>query len=169
MWRLDGRSSYFEWLNAGRYDARSERGTMTRVTEGLIRYLYFGFDAENLYLRVDTDGPARERLSGIDQLLLRFVEPAETSVTISGFDTAAPAALFKRSSKRASRPPIALALDKVLELALPLSELRLSCGDAVSFVVDLVAKRQSIERVPAEGEIMLTVPSADFEAIMWQA
>lgn len=167
--RLDGRSNYFEWLNAGRYDARSERGTMTRVTHGLIRQLFFGFDAENLYVRVDTDGRAKDKLAGVDQLLLRFVEPAETSVTVSGFDTATPAAVLRRGNKRGSRPATPAALDDVLEIALPLSELKLTAGNAVSFVVDLIAKRQSIERAPAEGEIMLAVPSQNFESLMWQA
>ena len=54
-------------------------------------------------------------------------------------------------------------------LAAPLADLRVTAGNPISFVVDLIAKRQSTERAPAEGEIMLTVPSPDFEAIMWQA
>ena len=167
--RLDGRTTYFEWLNAGRYDARSERGTMTRVTHGLIRQLYFGFDAETLFVRVDTDGPAKDRLAEIDQLLIRFVEPADTSLTITGFDMASPAAMLRRSSKRGTRPPSVVAVNDLLEIALPLSDLKVQPNDPISFVVDLIQGRQSIERVPAEGEIMLTAPSPDFEALMWQA
>jgi hypothetical protein len=167
--RLDGRTTYFEWLNAGRYDARSERGTMTRVTHGIIRQLHFGFDADNLYVRVDTDGPAREKLSAVDQLQLRFVEPANHSLTVTGLDAAAPVAIFRRTGKRGSRPPSAIAVDDVLEIALPLSDLRVTANGPISFVVDLIQGRQSVERVPAEGEIMLTVPSPEFEALMWQA
>ncbi|MBL8848765.1 MAG: hypothetical protein JNG89_03740 [Planctomycetaceae bacterium] len=167
--KLDGRATYFEWLNAGRYEAGSERGTMTRVSQGLITLLAFGFNAETLFIRIDTDGPAKAKLAEVDQLLLRFVEPAETLVTISGFDTSAPTAMLKRGSKRASRPPTAIGIDEVLEVALPLADLRVTTGSPISFVVDLIAKRQSIERVPSEGEIMLTVPPPDFEAIMWQA
>jgi len=165
---LDGRSTYFEWLNAGRYVAGSERGTMTRVTQGLIQHIYFGFDAEHLFVRIDTDGPAKTALAGIDQLLLRFIEPSETSVTVSGFDTA-PTAMLRRGGKRGTRPPSPVAVDEILEMALPLADLRVTAGNPISFVVDLIAKRQSTERAPAEGEIMLTVPSPDFEAVMWQA
>ena len=35
--KINGRQSYFEWINAGHYISGSERGTMTMVTEGLMR------------------------------------------------------------------------------------------------------------------------------------
>ncbi|MGE3799030.1 MAG: alpha-amylase/alpha-mannosidase, partial [Thermomicrobiales bacterium] len=54
--RIDGHPSYIEWLNAGRYTAGSERGTMTLVTQGVIKELYFGFDPIDLYLRIDGFG-----------------------------------------------------------------------------------------------------------------
>src|SRR5205085_5069895 len=49
--KVDGRRTYFEWINAGHYISGSERGTMTLVTEGVIREVYFGYDVEQLMLR----------------------------------------------------------------------------------------------------------------------
>jgi alpha-amylase/alpha-mannosidase (GH57 family) len=166
---LDGRGTFFEWLNAGRFDAYSERGTMTRVTHGLISHIYFGFDQEQLFVRVDTDGPARDRLATIDDLLIRFVEPSDITVTLTAFDAPQPAAMLRRGLRKGSRIAIEAALGEILEVACPLADLKLNPGDRISFVIDLIASRQSVERAPAEGEITLTVPTADYEARMWQA
>ncbi len=166
---LDGRGTFFEWLNAGRFDAHSERGTMTRVTHGLISHLYFGFGPEHLFVRLDTDGPARARLATVDDVLIRFVEPSDVIVTVTGLDLPSPAVTLRRGGRKGSKSPVTAALGDILEIACPLADLRLSPGDKVSFVVDLIAKRQSIERAPAEGEIALSVPSADYDARMWQA
>ena len=58
--KLDGRASYFEWIDAARYACGNDRGTMTLVARGLLRAVWFGFDAERLLIRVDTEGgPAR--------------------------------------------------------------------------------------------------------------
>ena len=58
---VDGHRTYFEWINAAHYVAGNERGTMTLVTEGLIREIFFGFDAERFMLRIDTAHAAPAR------------------------------------------------------------------------------------------------------------
>ena len=61
--KVDGRATYFEWIDAARYVCGNDRGTMTLVAKGLLQCVWFGFDAERLLVRVDTEGgPARERL-----------------------------------------------------------------------------------------------------------
>ncbi len=59
--KVDGRRTYFEWICAGHYVCGSERGTMTKVTMGVLRDVYFGFDANRLAIRIDT---ARLRARG---------------------------------------------------------------------------------------------------------
>ncbi|MEM1061874.1 MAG: glycoside hydrolase family 57 protein, partial [Planctomycetota bacterium] len=74
--KVDGRSSYFEWAEAGTYVSGNERGTMTIVTEGLIRSISFGFDATRFLLRLDTAGEAAADLATADSLRVVFHEPA---------------------------------------------------------------------------------------------
>ena len=74
--KVDGRRTYFEWICAGQYICGSERGTMTKVTQGVMRAVYFGFDAQRLAIRIDTTRYALEDLESLDELRLRFVEPA---------------------------------------------------------------------------------------------
>jgi hypothetical protein len=142
---------------------------MTRVTHGLISHVYFGFGPEHLFVRLDTEGAARQRLATIDDVLIRFIEPNDVTLTVTALEAAAPAVTLRRGGRKGSKTPIAAALGDILEVACPLADLRINAGDKVGFVIDLVAKRQSVERAPSEGEITLTVPSADYEARMWQA
>ena len=45
--------------------------------------VWFGFDAERLLVRVDTEGgPARERLAEADRLRIGFVDPAEREIVV---------------------------------------------------------------------------------------
>jgi alpha-amylase/alpha-mannosidase (GH57 family) len=56
--KVDGRNtSYFEWLGAGYYTASAASASMHGRAH-LLRELYFGFDQENLFLRVDPAGDA---------------------------------------------------------------------------------------------------------------
>ena len=65
---------------------------MTLVARGVLRAVWFGFDAERLLIRVDTEGgPARERLAEADRLRIGFVDPAETEILVME-PAAAPAA-----------------------------------------------------------------------------
>src|SRR3954447_23747082 len=54
--KVDGRSSYFEWINAARYVCGNERGTMALVTKGPLHTIWFGFSAERLLIRVAPEG-----------------------------------------------------------------------------------------------------------------
>ena len=52
---IDGEvTSYFEWAGAGRYHPDTRSGAM-HSSEPRLRDVYFGADAENLYLRLDAD------------------------------------------------------------------------------------------------------------------
>jgi alpha-amylase/alpha-mannosidase (GH57 family) len=166
---LDGRGTFFEWINAGRYDSHSERGTMTRVAAGLLSHIDFGFDAQRLFVRIDAAGPARLHLSPVDEIVLRFLEPAETAVSLTGLDQPTPTVALVRGGAPVSDHACQAAIDDIVELEIPLVDLGLEPGDVVSFIVDIQADGHSVERAPAEGGIELTVPAPDFDRRMWQA
>src|SRR5262249_51504172 len=83
--KVDGRATYFEWIDAAHYACGNDRGTMTLVARGLLRAIWFGIDAERLLVRVDTDGgSAHERLAEADRLRIGFVDPADCEVVVIG-------------------------------------------------------------------------------------
>lgn len=167
--KVDGRISYFEWLNAGHYEAGSERGTMTMVSGGLISHIYFGFDPEHLLLRVDTASQAKQDLREFTELRFRFVEPygTEIRVPLDADGPAHPEVLI--DEKPVESPGSTCALGRVLELAVPWKDLGVVVGQRLHVAAELFKNGEVLERAPSEGTIDLAVPSADFEMQMWQA
>lgn len=168
--KVDGRTSYFEWINAARYHCGNDRGTMTLVSQGLMRTIHFGFNAERLFLRVDTEaGPASERLAEAGQVRIGFVDPAETEILIDLPGQSHPAGrLHQNGQVLGNGDTVEVAIDRILELAVPFERLGLKPHDPVRFYVEILQGETSLDRAPREGIFELVVPTPDFEQIMWQ-
>ncbi len=167
---LDGRAPYFEWIDAARYACGNDRGTMTLVSRGLMRAVWFGFDAERLLIRVDTEGgPARDRLAEADRLRIGFIDPAESEVLVFEPSSARPVAYLNRPGEpTANGDTIGVATGSVLELAVPFARLGRTAGDPIRFYIELFQGDASVNRAPREGVLELTTPSRDFERVLWQ-
>lgn len=131
--RLDGYVSFFEWLGAGHYTVVSERGTMTQVTTGRVKELFFGFDGRHLLVRLDTLLLASEDLADTEihvailqpQDVLFVFQPHEEGYrvrrlvpleTATASSAAPPSALSGPAGKPASQgqsaPVAAIALEQ---------------------------------------------------------
>ena len=176
----DGRKTYFEWVNAGRYEPGNDRGTMAIVTDGLIRSASFGFDLTpdtlqagggNFCLRLDTAGRAAEDLAGLDAVRVRFQRPEGVELRVPGLgpDADGPTpAVFRNDEPVAGAAPRA-GLGDIFELVVPLADLGVGPGDPVHFSVEAVRGDASEDRAPREGSVRLDCPTADFERERWQA
>jgi alpha-amylase/alpha-mannosidase (GH57 family) len=167
--KVDGRRTYFEWINAGQYISGSERGTMTMTTQGLVRELYFGFDRDRFLLRMDTAHHAKDDLQEIETLLLTFLDPPGSQVFVHGFTTGDLAGTLFRESRPFPEYHIDVAADSVLELSVPIEALRHGPNPTLDFYIELNQMGTSQDRLPREGLISLKIPSSDFESLMWQA
>jgi alpha-amylase/alpha-mannosidase (GH57 family) len=168
--KIDGRATYFEWIDAARYFCGNDRGTMTLVTKGLLHCLWFGFDERRFLLRIDTEGgPAADRLAEIDRLRVGFVDPAEREIVVVQPAVHHPVAYLNHAGKpQANGTTVSVATGAILELAVPFDRLGTRPGDPIRFYVELLKGEASLDRAPREGIFEITVPSADFERIMWQ-
>ncbi len=167
--KINGRETYFEWLNAGLYNASTGRGTMNMAGGQRIEQVYFGFDAERLLIRFDAHGAVRDRLSDVDGLRVAFLEPEGFELLITGPGTARPTARLFHNDVPVSAPGVQAAAETILEVAIPWRSLAVATGTALHFYAELFQEEQPIERVPQEGAIETSVPSPDFELMMWQA
>lgn len=165
---VDGRGTYFEWVNAGRYDAGSERGTMTLVTKGVLETLSFGYDKHNLCIRIDTPKDATTDLMEYDELKVRFLEPFDYEVRVRGCKKAVYKAKLSKDGKAIPRSKAEFAADKIVEMKIPFRELGVEPGQPIHFCVELVQGKASVERAPSEGAIELLAPNENFEQAMWQ-
>ncbi len=166
--KVNGQRTYFEWINAGKYVSGSERGTMTQVTQGVLREIYFGFDPERLLIRVDTAERAADDLKAIDELRIAFNEPHGVEVRLTGFRSGHPAGEILREGQKSFKSGIEVSSLRILEIGIPLSELQLTPGRRVEFYLDTLANQQSLDRAPREGLLSMAPPSRDFELQLWQ-
>ncbi len=166
--KIDGRRTYFEWINAGHYVNEGARGAMAMAEGGLVSDLYFGFDSEHLYLRLDArGGPFREQLAEVEGLRVVFLQPEGFELSVLHPGRKEPTVQLYRDDA-----PVTGALaaaDLLFELAVPFRSLDVSTENPVQFWVELLKDGQPIERIPHEGVIEAVVPSPDYELIMWQA
>lgn len=168
--KVDGRQTYFEWINAGRYVSRGSRGAMSLASEGLVDSIYFGFGTDRFCLRIDSrGGPVRERFAQVDLIRIIFVEPKDVEIILSDLDQRRPTATLVRGKTTQGECQVEAAADQILEVALPLRALGANTGDPVHFYVELKHRQRAVERVPTEGAIETSVPPPEFELIMWQA
>jgi hypothetical protein len=165
--KVNGRPTFFEWLCAGRYTSQNERGTMTQGARGPIKEILFGFNLQSLLVRVDFDQPARTALADFDMLRVGFLEPSGWELRIERPGAPKPLPRLFREGRLAEAPEVALGIDRVAEIALPFARLGVQVDQPLSFYVELLEGRQSVDRAPREGAIHLTCPSPDFEQIMW--
>jgi hypothetical protein len=165
--KVDGWASYFEWINAGRYRCHGERGTMAMATRGPLTDVHFGFDVDQLFIRIDCDQPPSSALTGFDALRIGFTEPADCGLSI--LTPALPTRQGEWQAKGAvsDLAGIEFAVGRVVEVAIPFAKLGVAVGEPIQFYVELLEGGQSRDRAPREGTIALTRPSADFERVMW--
>ncbi|NLY02622.1 MAG: alpha-amylase/alpha-mannosidase [Rhodopirellula sp.] len=168
--KVDGRRTYFEWINSGRYACRSGRGTMSMAEEGIASDLYFGFDTQRLYVRIDArGGPVRERLTSVHSVRVRFFQPEGFEIQITDPACKTPSARLYHDEISVAQSGVEAAGDAIFELAVPFYSLAVKTGDPVHFCVELLQDAVPVERIPNEGAIETVVPSPDYEMIMWQA
>jgi alpha-amylase/alpha-mannosidase (GH57 family) len=168
--RIDGRQTYFEWLNAGYYIPGAGRGTMSRSDTSRLKCLYFGFDAEQLLLRFDSEGgPVREQLADLDTLRITFLDPAGYELLVSRPAWREPILQLYHQDVPVVESGIKAAADAILEIAIPWRTLAVGVDDPVQFFVELIRGEQTVERAPLEGAVATSVPSPEFELMMWQA
>jgi alpha-amylase/alpha-mannosidase (GH57 family) len=165
--KINGRRSFFEWINAGHYTCQNERGTMALVTPGPMKDVYFGFNLRSLLIRVDFETLARSALTEYDALRIGFVEPADYEVVVAQPASALPMPQLRKAGVPLDASDIEVGIDQTAEISIPFERLGVKTDEPIQFYVELLQNQQSRDRAPREGTIHLTCPSPDFEQIMW--
>jgi alpha-amylase/alpha-mannosidase (GH57 family) len=173
---IDGEvTSYFEWVGAGCVEAASTAGAMHQVSdrEPGLTLVEFGFDLENLYIRVDSSHPMESLLSrGLD-LSINFLKPAGVKVSIR-LDRDSPVVrLVERQNPDAwvslECPGIEAAVRQIAELQVPFRCLDVHTRAPVAFIVALNRGGAEVEHHPRHRPIEFEVPDRDFAAANWTA
>jgi alpha-amylase/alpha-mannosidase (GH57 family) len=165
--KIDGLvTSYYEWYQGAQLDTRKAGGSMHK-SESTLSTLYYGFNKDFLFLRMDGMLPFRE-LPGDMNLSVDVTKPSQHRILVS-FKPSLHVELLRRTesgwSKIKDIPD--MAADDIFEMKIPFSSLQANEKDEISFSVCVMKNGEEIERYPFRGHITLAVPTPDFEAMMW--
>jgi alpha-amylase/alpha-mannosidase (GH57 family) len=173
---IDGEvTDYFEWLGAGCVEGVAGSGAMHQVAERrpAISLVEFGFDLQNLYVRVDCTVPARDMLRNGFELILRILKPTPSRLGLQERHGSTVAELSRKGeSGDWSQTPdagVQLAVGQVVELRIPFAALGAQVGDPVALFVILARDGAEIERHPRQRAIEFDVPDGRFPARAWTA
>jgi alpha-amylase/alpha-mannosidase (GH57 family) len=186
--RLDGEeTSYFEWLGAGTLEIHDVVGAMHQTDRraALVTLVYFGFDRQRLFVRVDATQSIVDLLGGGREISLKFVTPSGVRFTVrqtlgrlAGTFWDRRMVAGRHSTLANGKPWIergpggaAVAAGTVLEIALPLADLGITDGQPLAFFVAIYDSETGgeVERHPEHRPIELVAPDAMFEARYWRA
>jgi alpha-amylase/alpha-mannosidase (GH57 family) len=152
--RLDGLvSDYFEWISAG-YAVAGGGDSMHR-TDRMLEKVFFGFDLDFFYLRIDLIADKIKNFPAGGSIQLRFTSPEKCSLALQRM----PNGEWRLETvvwPDARRVP-GFAANKILELALPLGVLGVEKPADVTFFISVLENGRDLERFPTTG--YLTVPT----------
>ncbi len=160
-------TSYYEWYQGAQLDVKKYGGSMHK-SESLISAVHYGFDRDNLYLRIDPRLPFDEFEEGVDFSIITS-KPAEVRVTFPLRKKEARAELFERAGEewKKVRDMDEAAAQEIFEISAPFADLKARERDEINLFISVRKGSEEIERCPWRGHISVTVPTADFEAMMW--
>jgi alpha-amylase/alpha-mannosidase (GH57 family) len=164
---IDGRRTHFyEWHGAGSFKAGAGGGSMHRAA-GLAKEVFFGFDAEHLFLRVDfAAGLPGESID----LAIEIMSPRPVRLSVQGLGAGERPVLWG-GGPRIGRPVenARACAAQVVELEVPFASLKLKPHENVELIAQLQEKGAPLESLPDEDVMRFEVPDADFDQIMWEA
>jgi alpha-amylase/alpha-mannosidase (GH57 family) len=173
---LDGEvTSYFEWVGAGSVDVAPTAGAMHQVTDrpAGVALVEFGFDLENLFIRVDGTKPMRDILGTGVELTIRFIQPLGLRIVVALDGAATETRLLTSADKGRwdvlECPGTRAAVRGVVELRVPFRCLDVKAGASVSFIVALHRGGTELEHHPRHRPIEFVVPDRHFAALNWTA
>jgi alpha-amylase/alpha-mannosidase (GH57 family) len=162
---VDGNvTNYYEWLPAALYDISTVGGTMHQA-DSIIRRIYYGFDAENLFLRFDPTQRLDKKLLQELTFHIHFVDPKDVRISLDFSQGRIRGYLYEKDEKKTAITDIAY--DRIIEIAIPFSLLNVAVDDRVNFFVLVKRKTLELEKWPLGAYLSFRVPSEHFESIMW--
>ncbi|HHT9150944.1 MAG TPA: alpha-amylase/alpha-mannosidase [Candidatus Wujingus californicus] len=168
--KLDGVvSNYFEWHDAGIYSTEKDFDTMHRTYGQYIKNVYYGFDIDNLFVRLDFGRELLPQFIEDGKLIITFIQPSEVQVYISEFLNRPLNYVIKGKNCSSNEKRFySVFFDKIFELSCSFKDLGFFSGTSVEFFIDLVKDCKIVQRVPINTTFCFSVPTEEFERIMWQ-
>jgi alpha-amylase/alpha-mannosidase (GH57 family) len=164
---IDGKiSSYFEWYNAGYYNVGNIGSTMHHVSN-VIKSFHYGFDLNNLFVRIDVDYENYPEIGNIC-LNIVFLDPKDYEVIIH-YDKVLNncyAEFYKKTSDQRKMEVIEIAkinrveAGDIIECEIPLELFAKFVDKKIEFVVTVTKDNIEMERWPYQNKVSFELPNS---------
>jgi hypothetical protein len=166
---IDGRNtSFFEWSNAVCIDIAKSRGTMGQSGSELIETIYFGFNPENFYLRLDAlKKDVTFSLRDDEEIVIYLHDNAAKYKLRLFFDGGRYQMQFVNNPEEGysnGSHKVEFAVRNVFEMGLGFKDLGFAPGEKITIIVTVL--RRNIE-VRHYSHMMFVVPDETYERQMW--
>lgn len=160
-------TSYYEWYQGAQLDVKKSGGSMHK-SESLISTVHFGFDKDNLYLRIDPKIPFADFDEGTEISIVTS-KPADIKITCPVKAGKIKAELFEQTGEewKKVKDIKEVAIQDIFEIGLLFSDLKTKEKDELDLFISVRKGGEEIERCPWRGYLTVFVPTPDFEAMMW--
>jgi alpha-amylase/alpha-mannosidase (GH57 family) len=153
-------SNFYEWKGAGLYDLTKEGGAMHKAVK-LVQKLMYGFDKENLYIRLDASEKFKD-LKGLT-VEIRLAEAGKAGSLKFHIDGR------KMEFHNIDSYGIDFAAGDIFEAKIPFARLgHLTDTKEFKLLMFIIRDGQEVEKIPEKGVIMVQVPDEYFELYNWK-
>jgi alpha-amylase/alpha-mannosidase (GH57 family) len=166
--KIDGFvTSYFEWYQGAYVDVKRSGGSMHK-SESFVSAIYYGFNKDNLYIRIDPVTPFTETKEPII-LQIDIVQPFTFRITFNLQENALSATLHEKVFEEwiLIKTIENVAAKEIFEIEIPFADIKAHENDEIHFSMDIMKNGDEIERCPWRGYITVTVPTPYYEMLMW--
>lgn len=165
--KIDGLvTSYFEWYQSAYIDVKKSGGSMHK-SESLITALYYGFNKDSLFIRLDPTAPFAEMHERII-IRINIVHPFTFRITFDSLEDAAKAVMHEKVfDEWIFITHVHSATKDIFEIEIPFKDIKVTENNEIHFSIDIVKNGDEVERCPWRGYVSATVPSPDYETLMW--
>jgi hypothetical protein len=155
------------------YSVDQFRGAMHQI-ETIIKNIYYGFSMDTFFVRldanVDLDCRANEFLKTVS-FEINIIKPVQFKIELSCSQACAPQVILYRLGQSMQFEKVksidSFSVKKVIEIAVPFSDLEIKKGDEVQLAVCVKKDCRELENWPKGGIIVFKAPDEDYLASSW--
>ena len=157
---IDGKiTNYFEWISAGEINFIQDTSTM-HFSRGYLSKVFYGFDEENLFLRIDFGINLKE----IENCTLEFNIHNKDIFKFKFYIDNNKIELLKRNNGDYENLDLEIeaAYEKIAEFKIPIFKLGIQKGDEINIYFSLFKNNEMLERAPFDSTIKIKIPENIF-------
>ncbi len=164
--KIEGKiTGYFEWLEAGKFNLQRMGGSMHK-TESLFSYLYYGFNRQSLFLRLDPKFPIKDFKDL--KIQIQIIEPVKVKIVFDLLDKGLAQVFIQENETWIRKDEIeTVALDEIFEIELPFDVIEIKQEENICLFIEVFKNSYLIDRAPIVGFIKIHIPPPDFDKLIW--